>query len=89
MRPRPLYVNVSHISGYAKGGGSSSLGSLASFYSYCPYVVVSAHDARSGRQLCSGRSLTRAATTTSNWTWDEEWVLLPEVTNFINMLAYP
>jgi hypothetical protein len=65
-RPRPLYVNISSINGFAKGGVSSIA------FSYSPFVMVTCVDSSSGKQLCAARSSTRPATVETDWDWDVE-----------------
>jgi hypothetical protein len=61
---RPLYVHVGHVNGYARGGSTSaSVSAYASAFlsasKYAPYVLVTAVDRATGRQLSVGRSMTQ------------------------------
>lgn len=65
-RGRPMYVTISSINGFARGGVSSIA------FSYSPFVMVTVVDSSTGKQLCGARSSTRPATTQTDWDWDVE-----------------
>jgi len=48
---RPLYIRISHVSGYGKAAGSPSL-----IQHYNPYVIVTAIDPTTGKQLSHART---------------------------------
>ena len=76
-KARPMYVSLSHVSGYARNAGSSY---ASSFYSYSAYVVVTVVDPETGQQLSCARTATRAGSSDTSWDWDlQERLLLPAV----------